>query len=604
MFQRGDEILPGWRVRFVFPADSRGHCYRIERADGTHAFLKSCVLEQGEASRADSDQLSREARLLKSIEGDGVPQLLDSGTLDPDARCYLLTELVSGETLAGLLDRQIALPASRAREILRSLLETITRLHGRDDPVFHNRLTPDHVVLDVREDADGRPVVVGFGGARRASDGPTGTPAGADPHYLPGECLDGPIASPAVDLFSLGALWFHMLFGVPPWSRAEPVARESDLRALVERRRRGPPPMPAHTLAGSIPDQDLRLIRIALSFRPSDRLQDAAAFLGALDSGELGPPVAAPEPADEGRVADAKPGSDTAAPSVLFGLDRAGGMAKLKEELVRDVVKPLRDPDKYRRFGVGIPNGVLLYGPPGCGKTFFAECLGEEIGLPFEAIRPSDIASIYVHGAQQRIAKLFESLRKRAPCVLFLDEVDALLPTRGHGTGHHYAAEVNEWLTQLNRIGDHRVFVITATNQPDRLDPAAIRTGRLDKTFYVGLPDGSARKAMFGIHLRGRPVEPSLDLVALARRTEGRTASDIRFLVDEAARAALAEDAPAVSNAHLKSVIAANPPSVSREQLTVYERLRRRFEGKAGRGGSGSGPIGFRPPRQRERSQG
>lgn len=616
MVQRGDEILPGWRVRFVSRSDSRWRRYRVEQ-NGTHAFLKILRTAPGTASPTDPDDLPREATLLKAVEGEGVPAVLDSGSLDPGSKPFLLLELIPGETLAGLLAREVALPATHARGILRSLLETVKRLHGQEDPVFHNRLTPDHVMLDVRQDPEGTPILVGFGGARRASDGPAGVPADADRHYLPSESFEELGSSPAVDLFSLGALWFHMLFGVPPWSLAveKPGTVEDSLKDLIARRRQSAPPMPAHSFSGRVPDRDLRLIQKALSFQPSDRFADADAFLAALDAkgpvrsastsisvqrghgeGEADAPLELEGEAE----ASLESGGESA--DALFGLDRAGGMAELKAALIRDVVEPLRNPEKYRRFGVGIPNGILLYGPPGCGKTFFAECLGEEIGRPFEAIRPSDVASVFVHGTQQRIAKLFEDVREKAPCVLFLDEVDALVPNRGSATSHHYASEVNEWLTQLNRVGDDQVFVIAATNRPDRLDSAATRTGRLDKTFYVGLPDRSAREAMLRIHLRGRPLDPGLDLADLARRTEDRTASDLRFLVDDAARGALAEDAPTITSAHLNSAIARNPPSVSREELRGYEQIRSRFR----RGGGGkprAGRIGFQPPKEAGRSQ-
>ena len=592
MFRKGDEPLPGWRVRFVAGAEFGGatEAYRVRRENGARGFLKVFAPAPIEPANPGRDGQLPEIEILESLDHPGIPQVLETGAIGEDNRPYVLMELVPGETLEALLARNIALSPGHARELMRDLIANVARLHLLDDPVVHNRLAPAHVVLDAGSESVGRPVLVGFGGARRASDGAASSASGADPRYLPNEYLDAPVLSPSVDVFSLGAMWFHLLFGAPPWTEAgassgrEPV-HSSD---VATRRREGPPPLPAQLLYGAAPDADLRLILRALAMDPKERFEDAGAFRDAVgerprDGDAAERPLAVPKAPQE----DSKP----------RGLDRIAGMQRLKATLVVDVVRPLRDPERYRQFGVGIPNGVLLFGPPGCGKTFFAECLGEEIGFTFEAIRPSDVGSTYIHGSQLRIADLFKRARKQAPCVLFVDEVDAVVPNREAALLSHRASEVNEWLTQLNRAADKGVFVIAATNRPDQLDPAVLRTGRLDKTFYVGTPDRQARESMFGLHLRGRPLDGKVDLGGLADRTEGRIASDIRFLVDEAARQALAADAPGISEAHLIEAIRRNSPSVSREQIARYEATRDRF----GRGGRKNDKpsrrrIGFEPP--------
>ena len=597
MFQRGDEILSGWRVRFVAgaAAGTATQNYRVRHEDGARAFLKVLGGGRTGADALGADGRLREISILQSLTHPGVPRVLETGTLGTDGRPYVLMELVPGETLEALLARNIAVSPAHARELTLALLETVAHLHQRADPVFHNRLTPAHVVLDVGKEAAGRPVVVGFGGARRSSDGAAPAAPSGDPRYLPNECLDAPVLSPAVDVFSLGAIWFHLLCGHPPWDGGaeRPRGGRTDSRALAARRKEGPPPLPAMQLYGEVPDADLKLILKALAFDPGERFEDAGAFRNAV-AGVGGDAVAATLPPAVAGAARPERQGDGAA---LSGLERIAGMERLKATLIADVVKPLRDPERYRRFGVGIANGVLLYGPPGCGKTFFAECLGQEIGFAFEAIRPSDIGSTYVHGSQLKIAELFKRARKQAPCVLFVDEVDALIPTREAGLHSHRASEVNEWLTQLNRAADAGVFVVAATNRPDRLDPAALRTGRLDKTFFVEPPDREAREAMFRLYLRNRPLEGDVDSGRLADRTGGWMASDIRFLVDEAARSALAADATGISEAHLLAAIQRNPPSVSQNEIARYQAAHDQFD----RGGKKSAEhpgrrIGFSPP--------
>lgn len=573
MLKKGDELVPGWRVRFVIGDGSGTEAYRVRRADGERGLLKLYPPPSTGSDAPGRDVTPHsEINILKSLDHPGIPRVLDTGVIGADSRPYVLLELVPGETLKALLARNVALSPGHARELMRSLIATVARLHQGYDPVAHSRLTPAHVIVDVRTEGIGRAVLVAFGGARRVSEGPASSFLGADPRYLPNEYLDAPVPSPSVDVFSLGAIWFHLLFGAPPWTDVTAPAGKEPVRSgdLINQRREGPPSLPAQQLYGPPPDADLRLIQKALAFDPRQRFADAGAFRDALaESWPEGTSVdAARRAVRADRRVSRKPD-----PSGLSGFDRIAGMEPLKTTLINDVVAPLRDPERYRRFGVGIPNGVLLHGPPGCGKTHFAECLGEEIGFPFEAVRPSDVGSTYIHGSQLKVRELFQRARQQAPCVLFLDEVDALVPTRARELHEHRASEVNEWLTQLNRAADDGVFVIAATNQPDRLDRAVLRTGRLDKTFYVGPPDREARESMFDLHLRGRPLDGEVDLGRLADRTEGRIASDIRFLVDEAARIALAEDARGISEKNLMEAIRRNPPSVSRDDGARPRRI-------------------------------
>ena len=173
------------------------------------------------------------------------------------------------------------------------------------------------------------------------------------------------------------------------------------------------------------------------------------------------------------------------------------GMRQLRAELEQGVIAPLLDPDLYRRYKVPLPSGILLYGPPGCGKTFIANKLAEIIGFKFFDISPSDLASVYVHGGQKLIKALFDKATTSAPAMIFFDEFDALVPARDGRVGHHYEAEVNELLTQLNECADRRILVVAATNRAEKVDPAVLRPGRFDRHFYVGPPDLEARVELF-----------------------------------------------------------------------------------------------------------
>jgi AAA+ superfamily predicted ATPase len=259
------------------------------------------------------------------------------------------------------------------------------------------------------------------------------------------------------------------------------------------------------------------------------------------------------------------------------GLDKVAGMHALKELLRREVVDPVRNPEPYLRYGLSIPNGILLYGPPGCGKTYIARQLAEELGHYFVEIIPSELASPYVHQSVIRIRELFDAAAEQAPAVVFIDEFEALVPSREGLGGHqqYKAEEVNEFLAHLNSCSEKKIFVIAATNQPQKIDPAVRRTGRLDKLIYVGPPDLEARREMLALHLEGRPVAADFDVRALAEALEGYSASDIRFLVDEAARDALKrrED---IASESFRSAMARVQPSVTSEIEAQYRSIEQR----------------------------
>jgi SpoVK/Ycf46/Vps4 family AAA+-type ATPase len=247
------------------------------------------------------------------------------------------------------------------------------------------------------------------------------------------------------------------------------------------------------------------------------------------------------------------------------------GMRELKAILQRDVILPLEEPELYRKYRVPLPNGILLYGPPGCGKTFIAQKLGRILGFHFLDIKPSDLGSIYVHGAQENIGRLFNKARENAPCLLFFDELDALLPVRDESVGFHYSAEVNELLTQLNKSSEQRVLVVGATNRIDKIDPAALRPGRFDKKIFVGQPDLEARTQLLKLYMDKRPQE-KIDFVKMARECEGYTCAELEYIVNESARRALSKHRPICWDDLLTS-LAKNPPAHANDKSSGDDNL-------------------------------
>lgn len=241
------------------------------------------------------------------------------------------------------------------------------------------------------------------------------------------------------------------------------------------------------------------------------------------------------------------------------GWEGVAGMRELKAILERDFVLPLQEPELYQRYRVDVPNGVLFYGPPGCGKTYIARALANRLNYSFFDVTPSDLASPYVHGTQGKIGELFEKAVEAAPSLIFFDELDALIPDRsGHHVGHHYSTEVNEFLVQLNECAKRRIAVVGATNFLRKVDPAARRPGRLDKQVFIGPPDVEARQEALRLFMKGRP-QGEIEWFEIADYSENYSFAELKFIVDEAARAALADRRP-ISSDDLVTVIDNHPP--------------------------------------------
>ncbi|MBR4294527.1 MAG: AAA family ATPase [Bacteroidaceae bacterium] len=261
------------------------------------------------------------------------------------------------------------------------------------------------------------------------------------------------------------------------------------------------------------------------------------------------------------------------------GFAAVAGMDEIKQRLQEDVIDILADRERAKAYGIEIPNGMLLYGPPGCGKTYIAEKFAEQTAYNYHYVKSSDLASTYLHGTQEKIAALFDKARKNAPTILCFDEFDALVPRRDDANNAGQSAEVNEFLTQLNNCGRDGIFVIATTNRPDKIDSAILRTGRIDYMVYVPVPDEKARMAMFQIALKNKPISDDIDYVYLTEKTNGFLTSDISAIVSESARTAFRKKT-VITMQMLKDALNSRTPSLSKETIAEYERLREKFENK------------------------
>lgn len=538
--------------------ESNGRAVRIEVIESTDV-PESAVTGRGQLLFAER---------LSGLDHRSLGRLRESSACEVDGADYFLSvfELVGSETIADRIERDGPFAPFKATSIICDLLDGLNVLHNNSDPLVHNGISPRSVSLDYSNGIE-LPVLYGFENLRSIHDKRESILRSRLSvfHSAP-ELKDG-IFMPLSDIFSVGALLYQMIWGVPPWFSERLAALPADEAfKLIKSKRRNLHPPPS---GFAVPQEIFSIIRIALNLDPGRRFRSVDDFQNALSL----------EFATVGDEQKRSP-RDVVEPADGKGFNAIAGMQDLKDKLRDEVIRPIHERERFKEFGIPLVNGILLYGPPGCGKTFIAERLAEEIGYDFLMIKPSDLGSPYVHGGQLKIGELFKSAEEQAPCMVFVDEIDAILPSRDSSDlNHSYAAEVNEFLAQFSNCGERGVFVLAATNKPERMDIAALRSGRMDKIINIPPPDLELREAMFRIHLASRPAASDIDFAQLASRTDKYVSADIFKLVVEAARKAERSDT-AITQGFLLEAIEENPPSIPASELERYEQLIEEWEGQ------------------------
>lgn len=568
ILQRND-IIGSYKVQFFLKKGTYAENYRVKDKEGQLKFLKLFCLSKLHHSQFTAEGEVLEIEIARQLKHPNVVGYVDSGStlIQQQKYAYLVLNFISGETLADKMAREGNLSVYEAKNYILDVLKGVAYLHSLPQPIIHNELTNLNVMLDLQSGV-ATPRIIDFGYARYLQQSHKEfTTEGLSPFYMANEVFNK-IFSIQSDIFSVGALYYHLLNGLPPYFTeiSDYRAGNTDIEEIILAERE----KPLH-FDEKIDEQTQAIIEKALQPFPENRFQSAEDFIAVL-SGAKELLLETSIPTNKKVILNEKKKGK--------GFEAIAGMQALKELVQLDIIDALNDKERYAEYGLTIPNGMLLYGPPGCGKTFFAERMAEEIEANFFQVKPSDIQSKWVNASQENIKKLFEEARKNAPSIIFIDELDALVPSRDTANiSHMNANAVNEFLAQMNNCSEDGIFVIGATNRPTAIDPAILRSGRLDKHIYLPPPDFEAREKMFELYLKKRPIELGLDYAAFAHSTENFVSSDIKFICDEASRKALKLEVR-ISEAIVMEVISSMKPSLSHTDLLTYEDIRNKMDGK------------------------
>lgn len=557
----------------------KGHTselYRVRSPEGELSLLKLFRPDLLSPHEFTTLGRVRELELLEQLRAEGIIAFKRSGTVVKDGGRYpyALLEYIPGNSLEAYLSVESFSLYSEVVDFAIHLLQSLRTLHLHYDSLVLNGLNLESIFIDARGE-ELRPVLIDLGHTLSTQLTHQGCQilklSTLNLAYVANECFNQAYSIKS-DLYSLAVVLYRLIYGRLPWticSDAPAGSKEEQELWREARRHRLTFPEEGKELIG-YEERIEFILKKALSNDLEDRFSSADEFIAAL-RGEVDV-----EDIDSLRQEESAPaGKPLPRPMRPAGKGFAAvaGLTELKQLLQRDVIETLRQPEKYAQYGLSIPNGMLLYGPPGCGKTFFAKRFAEEVGFNFMCLTPSTLKSRYVNATQENIAKMFEEAAQNAPTIVFIDEINELVPNRESDVHEMSRSAVNEMLAQMDRTGERGIFVIGATNYPHQIDPAMLRAGRLERKVYLPPPDQEVRVELFMMYLQSRPLELGIDYAELANLTEGYVSADIELLVNDAARMALGTDS-LIGMPHLKQAVQARKPSLSPQEIARYEEIR------------------------------
>ena len=509
-------------------------------------------------------QLCRE---LSTDESENVVRYIDNGEIRKGETRYhyLVTEFYRGDILSEAVAKDGPFDLEDAAQITLSVLGALSYIHSR--ALIHNDIRPSNIILQELDDGMLLPTIIDLGHISYMVKGrPTFFDEDLMPFYCAPETFRG-IYTVKSDMFSTGALLYYLIFGKAPWETDLSACKgnKNKIRDVVKKMRRED--LVLETEEVKLPDYMKAILMKALAKKPDDRFHSAVEFAEAIAE-QLMPELAKrmeENEASEAQSADLQHQEANMVPITFKkgsgnGFDNVTGRDELKEQLRKEVLFALQNPEKAKLYKLPAINGVLLYGPPGCGKSLVLECFAEELGFNYSIIKAAEFGNIYQEGVLDNLQRLFDAAEIKAPFVLCFDELEFLAPNVAEEE-NTITAQTSALFGMLNECSRKGILVVATTNRPDMIDQSIMRVGCFDRVFFVPQPDFEARKDIFMDHLKDRPCE-ELDLDELAQMSDDFNAGDITEAVNEAAMTAAYNDVP-ISQKILIDVLKYKNPTYS-----------------------------------------
>lgn len=574
LFKKGDKIGK-YIVNSFIKKGATAESYTVYGSDDRLYFCKVFNISDIKSSMLFEGKEVFEIVFCKELSterNDNIIHYIDNGGFrkgDKDYH-YLVTEYYQGELLNESVEKDGVFDVEDATQITLCVLSGLKYMHSK--ALLHNDITPSNIMLKELEDGMLQPTIIDLGHVSYMVMGrPNFFVGDLAPFFRAPETYRG-IYTPKSDVFSVGALLYFLIFGKAPWETDLSACGDmTAVRDKVKEARKTPLVLKSENV--ELPDFMKEILKKALSLNSIHRFSSADAFFEKLLE------KLAPED-NENTEEPVKDESDrvlnnleqalnnaSSAPQVKQihfrkgsgnGFDQVAGRDELKEQLRKEVIFAMQHPEKAQQYQLPKINGILLYGPPGCGKSLVMESFAEELGFNYALLKAADFGNVYQPGVLDNLQHIFDAASIKAPFVLGIDEIEYLIPATGvDGVTKESVA----MLSLMNGCADRGILLVATSNQPDQVDPFLLRPGCIDRVFFVSQPDFEARKDIFRKHLSNRPCD-EIDYDELAKLSDDFVAGDITETVNEAAMTAAYMDVP-ISQKILVDVLKYKNPTYS-----------------------------------------
>ena len=569
-FKKGEKIGK-YVINSFIKKGAVAESYTVLGPDDMMYFMKIYELQSIPREQLFEGKEVYEIQLCKELNTDenvNVVRYVDNGEVRKSnvVYHYLVTEYYRGMLLYDAVKQDGPFDLEDAVQITMCVLSGLSFIHSR--ALIHNDIRPSNIMLQELDDGMLMPTILDLGHISYMVKGrPTFPVEDLMPFFRAPETFRS-VYTVKSDIFSTGALLYYLVFGKAPWEPEQlpkSKSKTANAEAVRQARRKD---LVLETDSVKLPDYMKAILLKALAKKPEDRFGSAAEFAQDLIQQVMPELAKRMEETETNGPRAEEQAQDNAGPVITFkkgsgnGFDNVTGRDELKEQLRKEVLFALQNPEKAKSYKLPAINGVLLYGPPGCGKSLVLQSFAEELGFNYSIIKGVEMGHIYQEGVLDNLQRIFDAAEIKAPFVLCFDELEFIAPNpNAEGEESNITPQISAFFSMLNDCSKKGILVVATTNRPDLIDQAIMRVGCFDRVFFVPQPDLVARKDIFMDHLKDRPCE-ELDFDELARLSDDFNAGDITEAVNEAAMTAAYNDVP-ISQKILVDVLKYKNPTYS-----------------------------------------